>query len=357
MMPVQSPPTTPLSTTQLHCRQSPPRQWSAWLQGQGMPGFQQRLEWSRIFQSRLRHEPWFIWTERGGKLTGSLPLMHIRGPLFGSYLVSQPYLNSGGVLSADPDTEAELISRAIELADELDVRRLELRHEREVSHSGLNGMSTEKVHMRLPLPATTDALWDSLKSKVRSQIRKPLNDASLQVSFGRMSEVDHFYTVFCHNMRDLGTPPFSRGLFSGMLEQFADESEICTVRMNGRPIASGFLLHGPGTTMIPSASSLRAFNSTSCNMLMYWHALSRSIERGQKCFDFGRSSSGSGTYRFKKQFGSEESPAVWQYYNRRGAADDMRPGSGRFDQFIRVWKRLPVWLTRLAGPEIVRGIP
>jgi hypothetical protein len=48
---------------------------------------------------------------------------------------------------------------------------------------------------------------------------------------------------------------------------------------------------------------------------------------------------------------------VWQYYVRRGSAGDLRPESGKYDRMIRIWQRLPVWLTRLTGPRIVRGIP
>jgi len=92
-------------------------------------------------------------------------------------------------------------------------------------------------------------------------------------------------------------------------------------------------------------------------MLMYWHLLSRSIERGQRVFDFGRSSEDSGTFRFKKQWGSEAQPAVWQYYLREGAATDMRPEGGRYGLMIKAWQKLPVWVTKIIGPSIVRGIP
>ena len=142
-----------------------------------------------------------------------------------------------------------------------------------------------------------------------------------------------------------------------MLSEFGEAAEICSIHLDGLPIASGFLLHGPAVTLIPSASSLREHNRTSCNMLMYWHALKRSVERGQKTFDFGRSSPDAGTWKFKKQWGARESPAIWQYYVRHGEVSDMRPGSGKYDRVIQVWQKLPVWLTRLVGPSIVRGIP
>jgi len=35
----------------------------------------------------------------------------------------------------------------------------------------------------------------------------------------------------------------------------------------------------------------------------------------------------------------------------------MRPDNARFGRLIRIWRRLPVPLTRLIGPTIVRGIP
>ena len=106
--------------------------------------------------------------------------MHISGPIFGSFLVSQPYLNTGGVLADSPDVARQLIDRAVALADSLNVKHLELRHERRTEHDRFNAVNTEKVHMRLELPATADELWSGLKSKLRSQIKKPLIDTSLE---------------------------------------------------------------------------------------------------------------------------------------------------------------------------------
>lgn len=335
----------------------PPPRWNEYLQKWGYDGFHLRSEWARVFTQALGHDPWFIWVERAGAIVGVMPLMHVKGPLFGSFLVSQPYINSGGLLADDSDVETLLVDRAVALADTLDVKHLELRHERVSEHPRLNAASGEKVHMRLQLPHNADAMWNGLKSKLRSQIRKPLNDPGLGVAFGRHDQLGAFYKVFCTNMRDLGTPPFPRSLFGQMLDQFPDEAEICTVTLEGRPVAAGFLLHAPGVTLIPSASSLRKYNPSGSNMLLYWRCLERSLARGQATFDFGRSTRDSGTYRFKQQWGAVESPATWQYCVRRGAASDMRPAGGKFDMAIAVWQRLPVWLTRVVGPAIVRGIP
>lgn len=347
----------PVTSTSVHVAEVPPSGWDSFLRCRGYDGFHLRSEWATVFRIALKHEPHFVWATAQGRIVGVLPLMLVAGPFFGRFLASQPYLNTGGVLAESDGIARLLIDRAVDLADQLDVKHLELRHEQHVEHPRMNATAEEKVHMRLELPLTTEQLWDGLKSKVRSQIRKPLDNPELTYDFGRKEQLDSFYQIFSRNMRDLGTPVFPRALFACMLDEFRDAAEICTVRLRGNPVASGFLLHGPGTTLIPSASALREHNKTSCNMLMYWHMLERAVERGQTVFDFGRSSVDAGTYRFKKQWGSAEYPAIWQYYSRRGSVTDARPHSGRYDKMIAAWQRLPVWLTRIMGPMIVRGIP
>jgi FemAB-related protein (PEP-CTERM system-associated) len=244
----------------------------------------------------------------------------------------------------------------VALADELNVDYLELRHEEAVSHPALTECVKEKVHMRLPLPGRPGELWDRLSPKVRNQVRKG-QKGWLQAQWGRDELHNDFYGVFSQNMRDLGTPVYGRSLFQNILRQFPEQAEICVVRAENKPVAAALLLHGWGVTEVPSASSLRAYSSTCANMLMYWQLLERAILRGQSVFDFGRSSADSNTYRFKKQWGALAETANWQYYVRRGSIAAARVDNPRYKHLIRLWQHLPVWLTRLIGPAIVRGIP
>jgi len=312
--------------------------------------------WLRALQRGLGHDPYCITATERGRITGILPLSHVRSLLFGRFLVGLPYLNVGGALADNTETAGALIDRAVELADRLDVRYLELRHEEPVEHRCLGERLTSKVHMRLALPETTETLWNSFKPKVRNQVRNG-EKHGLSVHWGREELLGEFFAVFSRNMRDLGTPTFGKRLFRSILEEFPETAELCVVRMGRRTVAGALLAHGPGMTEVPSASSLRRYNWTNANMLMYWHLLCRAVERGQAMFDFGRSSRDSNTYRFKKQWGAEPHPAVWQYHVRRGSVGEMRPDNPRYRRMIRVWQRLPVWFTRLLGPIVVRGIP
>jgi FemAB-related protein (PEP-CTERM system-associated) len=336
------------------CQSLPPR-WTSYIQPRETspsrhPG------WMSVLAQGLKHQAYCIEALRGDRLVGFLPLCYVRSLLFGRFLVSLPYLNTGGVQADDDEIARAIIDRAVELADRLKVRHLELRHERPIDHPALNHTLTTKVHMRLALPSASEQLWADFDPKVRNQIRKG-EKAGTAVHWGGGELLDEFYAVFARNMRDLGTPVFGRRLFDGILSQFDGGAELCVVRSEQRPVAAALLLHGPGTTEVPSASSLRSHNATNANMLMYWHLLQRAIARGQHVFDFGRSSIDSNTFRFKKQWGALPEPATWQYYVREGNVSDMRRESGKFDRLVRLWRRLPVPVTRLIGPAIVRGIP
>ncbi|MCP4189083.1 MAG: FemAB family PEP-CTERM system-associated protein [Planctomycetaceae bacterium] len=327
-----------------------------WYEQEQLPSLSLHPDWSVIINESMGHEPYAIEATQNGNCIGLLNLVHMKSPLFGQHLVSLPYLNSGGAIARDAQTRACLIDQATQLADQLNVKHLQLRHEDEQPHATLNHSLTSKIHMRLRLPNTSDELWNQFKPKVRNQVRKATK-LGVEINWGKTDLLDEFYDVFSRNMRDLGTPVFGRDLFSSILTRFEDETEICVGRLKGKTVSAALLLHGRSITEVPSASSLRPFNSTNCNMLMYWSLLKRAIDRQQEIFDFGRSSLDSPTYRFKKQWGAESSPAIWQFYIRQGDVNDLRIESGRFDLAVKTWSKLPLAVTKWLGPSIVKGIP
>jgi FemAB-related protein (PEP-CTERM system-associated) len=330
--------------------------WESLCRALGADSPSRRLQWLAILRDGLAHRPLLLEARLSDETLGMLPLEFLESRLFGKFLVGMPYLNVGGVLATDDLVAHQLIEAAVRLSDELDVKHLELRHEQRYSHPAFNYEQTEKVHMRLPLPSSPDELWKAIGPKVRNQVRKAEKEG-LSIAWGREEMLPEFYSVFCHNMRDLGTPVFSRRLFESILQHFDQSAEFCVARLGDKTLAAALLIHGPGVTEVPSASSLRRWNRLNGNMLVYWHLLKRTIERGQQEFDFGRSSAESNTYRFKAQWGATPHPAVWQYYVRQGSVSEMRPNHPKNQRRIAVWKRLPVWLTRIVGPPIVRGIP
>jgi FemAB-related protein (PEP-CTERM system-associated) len=312
--------------------------------------------WVQALCQGLNHTPFVVTATSGGELVGVLPLILVKSAIFGRFLVSLPYVNSAGIIARDDFVASGLIDNAIRLAMIHGANYLELRHEQELKHAGLGESSTAKVHMRLALPATSEELMSQFKSKLRSQIRNG-EKKGLTPHWGGKELLEDFYSVFSRNMRDLGTPVYGRGLFQNILAEFGDDAEFCVMRLGARNVAAGLLIHSNGVSEVPSASSLREFNQTNANMVLYWQLLTRAIERGQRTFDFGRCDKDGNHFKFKAQWGAQPQPAIWQYHVLRGRPKDMRPKSAKYQLMIRAWQKLPVQLANAIGPAIVRGIP
>jgi serine/alanine adding enzyme len=51
-------------------------------------------------------------------------------------------------------------------------------------------------------------------------------------------------------------------------------------------------------------------------------------------------------------------PLYWQYWLARGTEiPAVNRENPRFTPAIRIWQRLPLWLTRLVGPRLARHFP
>lgn len=312
--------------------------------------------WVTLIQKQFGHQSYHLLHRNiSGDVDGVLPLVRLRSRLFGDYIVSMPYFNYGGAVAGTKDIKDALYGAATSVADQYGVSHLELRQTEESEASSY--CRTDKVVMLLDLPAEPDELWSAIGSKRRSQIKRPLREG-VEVLHGQMDLLDQFYAVFSRNMRDLGTPVYPKSFFRAILEAFPETSYITIVRHQNKPVAAAFLLGWKSGIEIPWASSLREANPLGVNMLLYWEVLKRSIEMGYKVFDFGRSTMNAGTYRFKKQWGSQPKQLYWYYWLKdEGSMPELTPSSPKYKLAIAMWKRLPVPVANFLGPHLVKNLP
>jgi FemAB-related protein (PEP-CTERM system-associated) len=315
-----------------------------------------RSAWKRIIEASFGHRTYYLVSElEDGSIGGVFPMVRLRSRLFGDFLVSVPFLNYGGPCACTEGGFRELMAAGASTAAELGLQHLEIRTETAADH-GL-AIKSAKVSMRLEVPGDPDTLWKGLGSKLRSQVKRAQQER-MTVTIGREEELDGFYEVFAENMRDLGTPVYARSFFAAILQGLPDATWICCVRLAGRPVAAGFLMAFREMIEIPWASSLRRFNRLGPNMLLYWSVLQFACERGFRVFDFGRSSPDSGTFRFKAQWGAAPVPLYWHYWLRDGGPlPDLSPRNPKMQLAIRAWQHLPVAVTKIIGPPIVKNLP
>ena len=170
-----------------------------------------RYGWRTVIEKSFAHRTHYLTVrQRDNGICGVLPLVHMKSALFGSFLVSLPYFNYGGLLCAGRDTAATLLEQSRRLLRETGVDHVELRH----LGSCEEGLPTKrhKVTMLLELAKDEETQWKSLDAKVRNQVRKA-EKSGLQAVSGHLELLDGFYGVFCRNMRDLGTPVYGKNFF------------------------------------------------------------------------------------------------------------------------------------------------
>ncbi|ACU90298.1 FemAB family XrtA/PEP-CTERM system-associated protein [Desulfomicrobium baculatum] len=310
--------------------------------------------WRAILERSFGHETHFLAARTNDVMTGVLPLVHMRS-IFGNFLVSLPFVTYGGLLCRDQASSEALLDAAEDLRSRLGAHHVELRHTLAVNPD--LPARRHKVAMVLALAQSEEEMWTGFNAKVRNQVRKA-QKAGLETVWGEEELLDEFYAVFVRNMRDLGTPVYARSFFANILAGLPGATRIVLIRRQGQPIAAGLLYWHGETLEIPWASSIRDYNSLCPNNLMYWESIRHALRLGLRRFDLGRSSLGSGTFRFKEQWGARPEILQWHYLLPSGAKlPNLSNSNPKFSMAIRLWQRLPLAMTRALGPLIVRDIP
>lgn len=328
-----------------------PAAWDEFVRAQaGWTAFH-LTSWRRVIDRAFGHRCDYLEARRDGEIVGVLPLVTVKSRLFGHYLVSMPFVSYGGPLGAT-SAVAVLAEHAVGLAADRSADLLQLRARTTVSDE--LDASTHKITVLLDLPETPETLWNGLKAKVRSQVRRPQKEG-FDVRFG-VDQVDLFWHVFARHMRDLGTPVLPRRFFRIIADELGETVTFGCVYDGETPIAAGCTIEWGSEVEITWASSLRSYNRQAPNMLLYWSFMELAIERGHRTFNFGRCTPGGGTHRFKRQWGGRDEPLYWHQWTG-GRAKTPSPDDGAYALGVRVWQRLPLQIANALGPHIVRHIP
>ena len=328
--------------------------WDRYVAAAPLSTFCHQFAWRHVMTDVLGHEcRYFASVDENDIWKGVLPLVHVRSAL-GHFLVSLPFLNDGGALG-DALSQRQLVNHALAEARRSGASVLELRSRRDAP--GPLVAANRRIAVHLHLPSSVDELWKrTFRGKLRAQIRRPLKEGmSFRTGAG---EQESFYRVFAHNMRDLGTPVLPRKFFDRVAAEFGDGVLFGTVYTNaGEPVAVACCFHWRNELEVMWASSIRRFNRSAPNMLLYASLMEQAIVRGVSVFNFGRSAPGSPTHRFKQQWGGYDVPLPWPSWTRDPGASVPTTDKGVYRAAVGVWRRLPLVVTNRVGPFIARLLP
>ncbi|MGZ8161471.1 MAG: hypothetical protein ACXWTT_01240 [Methylobacter sp.] len=86
--------------------------WDSFVQETDDATFFHQLGWKTVIENAFGHKTYYLYSEIDGKISGILPLVHIKSLLFGNALVSTAFCVYGGIIASDEQSYSELDKEA-----------------------------------------------------------------------------------------------------------------------------------------------------------------------------------------------------------------------------------------------------
>jgi FemAB-related protein (PEP-CTERM system-associated) len=310
--------------------------------------------WRHVLRDTYGIRSYFLAAYQGSDIAGTLGLFELKHPVFGHYLTTAAFATDGGLFYDSEEARDILIRDARKLADDLGVEYLLIR----TRESLPDGFQTDNHYRTAVIDQSVgaDTLWsDVLPGKTRNQVRRGKKEG-FTLQEGHDCWLD-FYKVFHRHMRDLGSPAHGRNFYRNIIRYLGDHCRFVVVRDQDELAGGALLFEIGGTAVNYHTVSLRQFNRRCPNYLLYWDMIESSANRGNCLFDMGRTEADSSNLKFKMNWGPRVVDLKYNYYLRKiPDIPYLDPRNSKYRLPIAVWRKLPLRLTSLLGPWLIKGI-
>lgn len=293
-----------------------------------------------------------------GRLCALVPLVEGRNLGLKKAAVALPFVNYVDVCAGNEAAFEFALDALAAYRTEARLSYIELRcKERKVGRPGWSEVLQHYTFV-LPLAEGEEQVLARSSASNRNHVRKVYKNGWFTASFDP-AHLDAFYGVYQTRMKQLGSPSPDIRFFRSFLELLPAHCRLLTVHdaEAGGVIGGMLLLASPsnGTLYYPYGASLVEYNSKYANNFMYWEAVRYGIGQGLRFLDLGRSQAGSGTYKYKQQWGAEPQQLQYAVYTGSDAAY-AAPDKQRLQLFVELWKSAPSFITNRVGPRLIKYV-
>jgi hypothetical protein len=210
-----------------------------------------------------------------------------------------------------------------------------------------NFVEHDTVTMRIDLQKkdVEELFQTSVSKRNKRYIRGKISE-KIVVKKGNSPELIHdFYEIFVDVMHRHGTPVFSRKLFEIISENL--EATFYVLYEEASPKAAAVILDDRQLSWVPWSGTHSRYLDDRLSLFLYWETIKDAFHKKKLIYDFGRSPYGSGTFIFKKRWGSV--PVKIEI---------VQPKTGdiykKYSYISRIWKKIPSGLARWIGPKVCK---
>ena len=300
-------------------------------------------------------EPRYRMVMEGDRIRGVLPMFLVKNFMLGKALISVPFATYGGILSDSAAVRDRLGADARELGERLGVEYLELRNAHEEQCAGFERI-TRYATFEQEVGPDEEGLLKSLPANMRSKVRRALKNGFS--TRRQTTDFSAFAELHAGNYRRLGTPSFPLRHYAALLKNFGESVEIREVLLEDKVVAASmnFLFRDQAHAFY--VASDERYHESLPNNYLYFDNMRWAGQNGYRTFDFGRSKKETGPFEFKRRWGIVPRELPYEILLiRRKSLPNFSPVNPKFQLAIRVWKKLPLPVTRILGPRLISLFP
>jgi FemAB-related protein (PEP-CTERM system-associated) len=297
--------------------------------------------------------------KRSKQIVGYVCISHCSHPILGNYLVTAPFDNYGGVFWQKEDVREAILAQSIKLRDKLNADYVLIRH-RNGSIKPPSEWHQNPIYSTfiLSLKETPEYfLKNHLRAKQRNQLKKSFEN-ELFVKWGGSDLLNVFFNILSKCMHELGSPSHSKKFFSELLANKNHKAEIIIVYLpNGKPIGGGLIILDGKTAVLYHANILIKYRLLCAGDFLYWNIIKHCYEKSEGVLDLGRSLAKSGNEHFKMKWNPEQVQlAYWYNFRSVKKFPGLNQANPKFRIAVWIWKRMPLFITRVLSPAIIKGL-
>lgn len=320
--------------------------------------------WVRIVADAGRYGSACMVSRDGGRVTGLLPIMHIRSRLTGDRVTSLPFSDACYPIADDIATARALVDAARALRETTragfyEMRGVPILRTGEPAPAGGDfGAQSHFSNYIIPLSEDTEAVRMTFARKaVRQSISKSERlGVSVRTGSGN-ADLDTFYSLYVKNRRRHGIPPQPRKLFASILGKLTNEprATLYLAEFEGRAAAALITLHYKGVTYAKYEGVDESYRRILPIYPLFWSTIADAARRGDRAYDFGRTADDNvGLGEFKGRWGTTREPMPYFFSPPGEGVSVVRSDSLKYRVFTAVFRNLPTSLATQIGARIFR---
>ena len=297
-----------------------------------------------------------------GRITGFLPLCYVQSPVTGRHLVALPFSDYCPLITEDEGSANALVDQAIEIAQQKQVRYLELRTGATDVLAKRSDLVRGELYARWLTPLTTDpnVIWSSFKTTVRNKIRKSQKlGVRVRTAQCREDMVSYYRLHLRTRSKKHGMPAQPLNFFLGLWDAFAATGalHLWLAEHEGTIISASIMLAFGKTTQFFYGASDERYLHMAANNLITWETIVWSCRQGYKILDHGRTAyNNEGLMQFKRNWAAIEEPLPYYYYPHMMGLAATPESSWKYRLLTSCWRRLPLQVTGPLGSYLYRHL-